>query len=161
MRAAIVAIGADGVIGLDGALPWHYGEDLKRFKRVTLGSAIVMGRKTWEAIGRKPLPSRRNIVISRSDVPDVESYREIEAALRAAGDPCWVIGGADIYRQTLPYCDTLDITHVPDRIEDGRAVRFPPIDEDQWRVVEDTVNPNDERLRHVVMRRIGPARNLS
>lgn len=160
MRGAIVAIGADDVIGIGGSLPWHYSEDLKRFKRVTLGAAIVMGRKTWESIGRKPLPGRRNIVISRGEVPGVEHYHEIDAALRAAGEPCWIIGGAEIYALTLPYCDTLDITRVPDRVDDPAAVRFPPIEPAEWHVAEDSPNPHDPRLRHIVLERIGAPRTL-
>ena len=160
MRGAIVAIGEDEVIGVGGSLPWHYSEDLKRFKRVTLGAAVVMGRKTWESIGCKALPGRRNIVISRGEVPGVEHYPDVAEALRAAGDPCWIIGGAEIYELTLPYCDTLDITRVPDRVDDPGAVRFPSIDPSLWRVAEDSPNANDPRLRHIVLERIDAPRSL-
>ncbi len=155
MRGAIVAIAADGVIGLHGGLPWHYAADLKRFKRVTMGAAIVMGRKTWDSIGRKALPGRRNIVISRSGVDDVECFRDVESALAAAGEPCWVIGGAQIYAVALAYCDTLDITRVPDRVVDPDAVRFPTIDRDEWRIESETADADDPRLTHVLMRRTG------
>ena len=158
MRGAIVAIAEDGVIGLHGTLPWHYSADLKRFKRVTLGAAIVMGRKTWDSIGRKALPGRRNIVISRAGVDGVECYAGVEAALVAAGDPCWVIGGAEIYAAALPFCDVIDITRVPERITDPDAVRFPALAPDEWRVVEDATDPDDARLRHVVMHRVGVPR---
>ena len=80
LRGAIVAMTRDNVIGLDGGLPWHYSENLKRFKRRTMGYAVVLGRVTWESIGRKALPGRRNIVISRSAVPGVECYHGIEIA---------------------------------------------------------------------------------
>ena len=158
MRGAIVAIGEGGVIGLGGTLPWHYSDDLRRFKRVTMGAVIVMGRKTWESIGKKALPGRRNIVVSRRGVEGVECHHSIESALAAAGEPCWVIGGAEIYAAALPYCDVLDLTLVPDRVEDPAAVRFPEIDESEWRTVEDAASEADPRLRHVVMERIGKRR---
>lgn len=160
MIGAIVAIGENDVIGVGGTLPWHYSEDLKRFKRVTMGASIVMGRKTWDSIGRRPLPGRRNIVISRSRLEGVECYADPVEALRAAGEPCWIIGGAEIYRLTLPYCDVLDITRVPDRVDDPDAVRFPAVAEEEWRVVEDSPDATDPRLRHIVMERTGPRRPL-
>lgn len=160
MRGAIVAIGEDNVIGLHGTLPWHYPADLKRFKRVTMGAAIVMGRKTWDSIGRRALPGRRNIVVSRRGVDDVECHHDIVEALRAAGDPAWVIGGAEIYAAALPYCDTIDITRVPERIEHPDAVRFPPLDADAWRVAERGADPDDPRLEHLVMVRTGPPASL-
>ncbi len=159
MRGAIVAIAEDGVIGLHGTLPWHYSADLKRFKRVTLGAAIVMGRKTWDSIGRKALPGRRNIVISRAGVDGVECFDDVGSALAAAGEPCWIIGGAQIYAAALPYCDVIDITRVPDRITDPGAVRFPELPPGEWRVVEESVDADDERLRHVIMQRTGARRD--
>ncbi|MEM7196294.1 MAG: dihydrofolate reductase, partial [Pseudomonadota bacterium] len=78
---ALVAMNADRIIGLDGTIPWHHSEDLKRFKRLTTGTVIIMGRLTWESIGSKPLPERKNIVISRSQVDSVECYTSVESAL--------------------------------------------------------------------------------
>ena len=85
MIGAIVAISANGVIGKDGDLPWHYSEDLKRFKQLTLDSTIIMGRNTWDSLPRKPLPKRRNIVITRRGVEGVENYSSIEEALEKRG----------------------------------------------------------------------------
>ncbi len=160
MIGAIVAVGADGVIGVDGALPWHYSADLRRFKAVTMGAALVMGRKTWDSIGRRPLPGRRNLVVSRSPLTDCEHFTDIAAALESAGDPCWVIGGGQIYALALPWCHRIDMTVVPDRIDDPGAVRFPELDRDQWRVVEEHHNEDDPRLVHRVLERVGPARAL-
>ncbi len=157
MAGAIVAVSANGVIGAGGELPWHYGDDLKRFKRVTMGATIIMGRKTWDSIGRKPLPGRRNMVISRSDVEDAECYTSIDAALSVAEEPVWIIGGAQIYRLSLPYLDKLDITYVPDVVEAEDAVLFPEIDLREWRTIEEHSNEDDPNLRHVLMQRRSPA----
>ncbi len=152
MIGAFVAISANGVIGLGGDLPWHYLEDLKRFKQVTMGSTVIMGRKTWDSLPKRPLPGRRNIVISRAGVADVEHYNSVAAAITAADEPIWIIGGAQIYMAAMPYCDTLDITRVPDVINDSGAVRFPALD-NSWQIVESWINESDPRLRHEVRAR--------
>ena len=72
MRAAIVAISPERVIGIDGELPWHYSADLRRFKRLTMGTTVIMGRRTWESIGSRPLPGRHNIVITKNPLPDID-----------------------------------------------------------------------------------------
>ena len=133
LRGAIVAMTRDRVIGVDGGIPWHYGEDLKRFKRRTMGCAVIMGRVTWDSIGRKELPGRRNIVISRSAVSGVEHYDSIEQAIKAYPKRrIWVIGGGQIYRAAMPYLNLLDITYVPEFITHGNAVKFPEIDKSCW-----------------------------
>ena len=139
LRGAIVAMTRDRVIGVDGGMPWHYSEDLKRFKRRTLGCAVIMGRVTWDAIGRKELPGRRNIVISRSVVAGVEHYGGIEQAMEACREQdLWVIGGEQIYRAAMEYLNLLDITWVPDVIERDDVARFPEIDLSCWRTVEES-----------------------
>ena len=139
LRGAIVAMTRDRVIGVDGDMPWHYGEDLKRFKRRTMGCAVIMGRVTWDAIGRKELPGRRNIVISRSVVSGVEHYDGIEQAMEACREQnLWVIGGEQIYRVAMGYLNLLDITWVPDVIERDDVARFPEIDGDCWRAMEES-----------------------
>jgi dihydrofolate reductase len=109
------------VIGKDGQLPWYISEDLKRFKRLTLGHAVLMGRKTFESILArlgKPLPERRNIVLttskSFSEFPEVETYPSLEAALTALVDEptVFVIGGEKVFAQTLPLADRLELTMV-------------------------------------------------
>ena len=123
----IAAVARNGVIGKDGGMPWHLPADLQRFKRLTLGHPILMGRRTWESLGR-PLPGRRNIVISRQ--PDwhadgAEHAASLPAALeRVSGDPlAFVIGGAQLYAQALPLADGLELTEI-DHDFDGDT-RFP------------------------------------
>ena len=129
IRGAIVAMTNDRIIGAGGKLPWHYPEDLKRFKQRTMGCAIIMGRKTWDSINRKALPGRRNIVISRSEVADVEHYNNIKDALNACKNKdTWIIGGSQIYHAAMPYLNLLDVTNVPDVIAQEDAVKFPEID---------------------------------
>jgi len=113
----IVAMTPERVIGVDGGLPWHISEDLKHFRRNTVGHSIIMGRKTYESIGR-PLPKRRNIIVSRTqglDYPGCEVVHGVEAALDLARstDACPVIiGGATLYEAYLPYATRLLITEV-------------------------------------------------
>ncbi|GJL81439.1 MAG: dihydrofolate reductase [marine bacterium B5-7] len=159
MVGAIVAVGADNIIGVGGSLPWHYSEDLKRFKRITMGSSIIMGRKTFDSINRRQLPGRRSLVISRQTIDEVEHFTTIEDALRAAGEPAWVIGGAQIYALAMPYLDVIDMTIVPDRIDAPNAVRFPAIDEKEWRIVESLRNTEDPRIEHRRLERIKPPLN--
>jgi dihydrofolate reductase len=141
MRISIIAAMAEnGVIGRGGKLPWHLADDLKRFKRLTMDHAIVMGRKTWESIGR-PLPGRRMIVISRQSdyCPEgVTVVGSLDAALetaRAAGDDeVFIAGGAEIYRLALSRADRLYITLVLADVEGD--TKFPEIQWDDWCRVE-------------------------
>lgn len=146
--ALIAAVARNGVIGADGAMPWRLSTDLRRFKALTLGHPVVMGRRTYEAIG-KPLPGRANIVVSRradfapsgttvaSSLP--AGLAAARGAAKAAGvDTVFVIGGGEIYRAALPLADRLLITHV--EAEPEGDTRFPAIDAAQWRIVaEETV----------------------
>jgi dihydrofolate reductase len=142
----IVAVSRNGVIGRENALPWRLPADLARFKALTLGKAVVMGRKTFESIGR-PLPGRRNIVLSRSraDLAGVDVVTEFDAAL-AATDPAqelMVIGGAAVYRAALPFATRLYITVVEEQIEGDTL--FPALDERAWLEIERLEHPADER----------------
>ena len=132
--ALIVAVAQNGIIGCTnedgrGALPWHLPEDLKHFKEMTSGHPIIMGRKTWESLGR-PLPNRRNIVITRQgnyNATGAEVFGGLPAALAAVGDAtAFVIGGAELYRQSLPLAATLIITEVG--IDAAGDTVFPEID---------------------------------
>ena len=145
---AIVAVTSEGVIGVDGKLPWHYSEDLKRFKRLTLGSTIIMGRITWESIGSKPLPGRRNVVITQQKLESADCYPSIEEALSNCSKPIWFIGGAQIYAAALSYCEVIDVTYVPDRIDDVSAVRFPELELSEWNAGPIIVDEDDDRLSH-------------
>jgi len=147
--SAIAAMTRDRVIGVNNTIPWHYPEDFKRFKRVTLSGIIIMGRKTWESIGSKALPKRRNIVISRRSVDNVEHYTSIDAALTACEDTplaIWFIGGGQIYADSITHCTHLDITTVPDIIDPGDAILFPSINPDIWSAGKSTPLSGDPRL---------------
>ena len=107
----------EGAIGKDGTLPWHFSEDLKNFKKLTVDSTVVMGRKTWESLPIKPLPKRRNIVISRTQKKEVESYTSIELCidrLRSDTDVSmvYIIGGMSVYKFFYDYSDALYITFI-------------------------------------------------
>jgi len=158
----IVAVADNGVIGRQNELPWRLPEDLKRFKALTMGKHIVMGRKTFDSIG-KPLPGRTNIVITRQadlSVPGCVVVDSLSAALTAAGkvDEVMVIGGGEIYRQALPQADRVHLTAVHAAI-DGDA-RFPVLDAQQWREVTREDYPADERHAHaysfVTLERVRP-----
>jgi len=150
---AIVAMNHDRVIGKNGDLPWHYSEDLKRFKRKTIDATVIMGRRTWESIGSKPLPRRRNIVISTNPVTNAECYTSIETAIDQIDDDIWIIGGGLIYNSALKYCDAVDVTWVPEKIEGENLVRFAELDPDLWQAGELVVNENDPRLTHQLFTR--------
>lgn len=126
--AIIAAIGKNRVIGKAGKLPWHISEDLKRFKRLTTGHTVLMGRKTFESIG-SPLPNRRRVVISSKAIPGVETFFSVDEALAALADQgkVFVIGGGQVYMQTLDRADELFLTLV-DREVDGDTF-FPPYED--------------------------------
>ena len=132
----VVAASINNVIGVQGQLPWRLSGDLKRFKALTMGKPIVMGRRTWESIGRA-LPGRQNIVITRqtgfrADGCDVVA--STDAAIDAAGDveEVMIIGGGEIYRQFLPLADRIYLTRV--KVELQGDADFPPLDEGEWTV---------------------------
>ena len=133
----IVAIADNNAIGKDNALLWHISEDLKFFRRQTLGCPVIMGRKTFESIGR-PLGGRVNIVISRgfSTGEDVAVAGSLEEAFAVAEstnlEKCFVMGGGQIYAQALPHADRLVVTHVHTAIEEADTF-FPPIDPEVWK----------------------------
>ena len=142
----IAALSPDRVIGRDGDIPWHYPADLKRFKRVTLGSTIIMGRRTWESIGCRALPRRRNLVISRTPRDEVETFASLEAALATCEGEVWLVGGAAIYAAGLAVADVIDITWVPDHVPIEGSIRFPEIDEAIFDAGARTPHPENPRL---------------
>lgn len=152
----IVAMTPAGIIGRDHHLPWHLPDDLRRFKALTLGKPVVMGRRTFESIGR-PLPGRRNIVLSRhaAGLPAaVVVVRDWPAALAAAADApeIMVIGGAEVYALALPAAQRLYLTVV--HAEIAGDVRFPGIDEREWREVERSERAADERHAYALTYRV-------
>jgi dihydrofolate reductase len=133
----IVAVAENGVIGRNGDLPWRIPADLKFFKATTMGKPIVMGRKTWDSIGR-PLPGRENIVVSRQtgfDAPGACVVTDLEAALSAAGDvpEVMVIGGAEIYKMALPHATRIYLTEV--HAMPAGDTQLPAFPETEWREV--------------------------
>ncbi len=145
----IAAVAENGVIGRGNELPWRLPEDLKRFKRLTMGHHLVVGRKTFESIGRA-LPGRTLLVVTsgRPTLPDgcrrAASIDEALAVARRAGDDeVFVGGGGDVYRQTLGRADRLYLTRVHAAFEGD--VRFPAFDAGSWRLVEREERPADER----------------
>ncbi|ATE59085.1 dihydrofolate reductase [Thauera sinica] len=139
----IAAVARNGVIGRDNGLPWRLKADLRRFRAVTLGHPLLMGRRTWESLGR-PLPGRRNMVVSRDPgfrAEGAEVFASVDAALAAAGgnEKVFVIGGAEIYRQLMPRADRLMLTEVWADV-DGDA-HFPPIDSMQF--IEERREPHE------------------
>jgi dihydrofolate reductase len=143
----IVAVADTGVIGRDNTLPWHLPEDLKRFKRLTMGKPIVMGRKTYESIG-KPLPGRQNIVLTRDANyrrDGVTVVHDVDAALRAGGEApeIMIIGGADLFRVFLPRAGRVHLTRVHGDI--AGDVLWPELDRREWNAVEREAHAADER----------------
>lgn len=149
----IAAVSPEGVIGVDGSIPWHYSADMKRFKRLTVGSTVIMGRLTWESLPKRPLPDRRNLVITSKKLEGVECFRDIPSALATCEGDVWFIGGYRIYKEAMRFADVIDLAYVPDRIEAEGAVRFPEIDEAIWEAGPLETHPDDDRLKHRVYRR--------
>jgi dihydrofolate reductase len=147
MISIIVAASENGVIGAGGALPWRLSDDLRHFKAVTMGKPIVMGRKTWESIGR-PLPGRRNIVVTRQtgfEAPGCDVVTSTEQAIAVAGnaEEVMIIGGSQVYALFLPVADRVYLTRVHAEVE-GDAF-FPALDGGTWRLVSDARHTADER----------------
>ena len=135
-RASMAAVSPEGIIGVDGGIPWDYPGDRKRLWRLTKDTTIVLGRLTWDSLPRRPMRRRRNIVISSHPVEGAESFGSVADALAACeGETVWFLGGARIYEEAMVYADFLDMTFVPDRVRlqpGQRAVHFPMIDEARW-----------------------------
>ncbi|MFT5705181.1 MAG: dihydrofolate reductase [Shewanella sp.] len=149
MKIALIAAMANNrVIGKDNQMPWHLPEDLRHFKAMTLGKPIVMGRKTFDSIGR-PLPGRHNIVISRQEglaIEGVTCVNSFEEAIKAAGDieELVVIGGGQLYAATLALADKLYLTEI--NLDVDGDTHFPEWDDGSWLQVEDEKAINDKGL---------------
>ena len=153
MRVAlIVAVADNGVIGRAGELPWRLPTDLKRFRRLTMGHHLIVGRKTWESIG-KPLAGRRMVVLSRGkaiDEPEVATCASLDQALalaaEAGDDEAFVAGGAEIYRLALPRADRIYLTRV--HANPAGDARFPELELERWRLSSRWLRQPDERNRY-------------
>jgi len=146
--ALIAAVGHRRAIGRDGKLPWHIPEDLKRFKRLTTGHAVLMGRGTWESLGR-PLPGRRNVVLSSSPVPGIESYASLDESLRAlaSAERVFVIGGGTLYAQLIDRADELYLTLVDRDVEADTF--FPPFEHLLGTVFKETAREHHPEFEFV------------
>jgi len=147
MISIIVAIDNNGAIGRHNDIPWHLSDDLKRFKAITMGHTVIMGKNTWDSLPFKPLKGRRNIVISTT-MPVTEGceiVRTIEEAMTivANDEQAFIMGGARIYEQTIDKADQLIVTHVDLSVDD--ADRFFPAIGEEWKVAEKSEILHDEQ----------------
>ena len=162
MISIIAAISEDNGIGKDNKLLWHIPEDLKRFKKLTMGQCIIMGKKTWESLPKKPLPGRKNIVLT--DNPDehiegsITAYSIDDALSKCSKDEqIFIIGGGSIYRQFMPLASRLYITHI--HKSTAADTFFPEIHGNEWEEIEKEEHLNDSELNppysYVIYRRKG------
>lgn len=148
MISLIAAMGNNRVIGLNNDMPWHLPKDLAHFKKITIGHPIVMGRKTYESIGR-PLPNRKNIILTRQEsleLPEeVMTVSNLETVLKWSEEnpeeEIFIIGGGNLYKQALPYADRLYITEINEDF-DGDTF-FPAFDQEEWEIVDETIGERD------------------
>jgi dihydrofolate reductase len=152
--SVIVAVAENGVIGRGAELPWHLSNDLRRFKEITMGHTVIMGRRTWESIGR-PLPGRRMVVVSRqadyrvdaADVCVVSTVGDAAQIAEAAGDAeAFVIGGAELYRAALPQANRVYLTRVHTHVTGDTF--FPEISWNEWRLIESNICQADDKNDH-------------
>jgi dihydrofolate reductase len=151
----VVAIARNGVIGNKGLIPWHISDDMKRFKALTLGHTVVMGRKTWDSLPRKPLPGRINVVVTRQKDWQAEGavvVHTLEEAMAETSGAVMVIGGAEIYQRALPLATRIELTEVHKDIE-GDAKFM--LDRAGWHETlrEDHVAPDGLRYSYVTLTR--------
>ncbi len=144
----IAAVSDNGVIGRDNDLPWHLPADLKRFKSLTTGHHMIMGRRTWDSIGCRPLPGRPTIVVTRDRAYPAQRAKvahSIPQALDLVGedDEVFIAGGEAIYRLALPVADRIHLTRVHAEFEGD--TRFPEIDDREWQVVHEERHEADEK----------------
>jgi dihydrofolate reductase len=153
--AIFVAVARNGVIGRDGDMPWRLSTDLKRFKAMTLGKPMIVGRKTLDSFGGKPLPGRPHVVVTRDpsrQIDNVTLAGSLEDAVATAqmiaaetgAEEIGILGGGEIYRQAIDLADRLYVTHVEAEIADGDTV-FPPIDPEMFVKLSEELVPAGEK----------------
>ena len=154
-----MAIGKDGAIGRGGDLIWKIPADLKRFKALTTGNPVIMGRKTWDSLPKRPLPNRRNIIVTRQKdfkAEGAETVNSIEEALRITeSERPFIIGGAQIYKEFLPYANELYLTLVDEQTPDADSFLPLTLFRD-WEKVEESeeeTTPDGIRYRYVRLRK--------
>ncbi len=156
----VLAMADNGVIGAHGTIPWRIADDMKRFKAITMGKPIVMGRKTWDSLPKKPLPGRVNIVVTRDrgwHADGAVVAHSLDEALARGDAEIAVIGGAEIYKAALPRADVIELTEVHADF-DGDA-HMPPFGPTQWREVarEDHATPEGLRFSYVTLEKMRAA----
>lgn len=149
MITIICALAENRAIGLRGNLLYHLRADLRRFKELTTGHTIIMGRRTFESLPKGALPNRRNIVLTRqagASWPGVEVFGDLSSALQTCGkdNECFIIGGASIYEEALPFADKLCLTHVHDTPSEA-DVYFPDLDLNEWNCISSERHEADEQ----------------
>lgn len=154
----IVAVARGGAIGASGDLLYHISADLRRFKQLTMGHPVIMGRKTFESFPKGPLPGRRNIVVTRNQeypAEGIERVSSLEEACRRAGEDAFVIGGGEIYRMAMDVADRIYMTEI-DADAPGADTFFPAVDPGVWRIVEEgewAEDPKRGALRYTCLYR--------
>lgn len=147
MLNIIAAVSNNNAIGVNGKLPWHLKKDLQFFKSTTRYNTVVMGRKTYESIGR-PLPHRDNIVISRTQQYEGVINSSIEEVLEVSPNrSIWVIGGGEIYRQFLPFCDHVYLTKVDMHVSNADTF-FPTLNNDEWKEISHSTTFNENGINY-------------
>jgi len=153
----IAAVSLNGIIGKNNSIPWNYPEDTKRFRDLTKNNIIIMGRKTFESIGR-PLPNRTNIVVSRESINEVITKPTLELAIRECKNKefnnIYLIGGENIYREGMKYADEIDLTIIPEWVDisdGGGYTSFPWINPTAWKTskIEQTETSNLKIIKYV------------
>lgn len=148
MISIIVAIAENNAIGKDNKLIYWLPNDLKRFKALTTGNTIIMGRRTFESLPKGALPNRRNIVLSRTGKPEcfagADLFTNLKDALRACSGDVYIIGGASVYKEALPIADRLCLTYIHDTPAEADTF-FPDIDMTQWKEVSHEEHDTDEK----------------
>jgi dihydrofolate reductase len=141
--AFVVAVARNGVIGRKGELPWHISSDLKRFKAITMGKPVIMGRKTWDSLPRKPLQGRTNIVVTRQHDYAAEGAVVVnsldEALAKTDGEEVCIIGGGELFKEAMPIANRLYLTEVD--LDVPGDTFFPKIDPKSWKEVSREVHP--------------------
>jgi dihydrofolate reductase len=150
--ALVAAMSENRVIGRDNSLPWHLPADLKHFKRLTTGHAVIMGRKTFESMG-KPLPNRTNIIVTRDreySVAEATIANSLDEALQCAGQEqeIFILGGGELFRAALPMANRMYLTLIHAHINGD--VHFPEFDETQWMLISDDYRPADAENPHAM-----------
>lgn len=151
----VLAMAENGVIGRDGGIPWHISDDMKRFKALTMGHTVVMGRKTWDSLPKKPLPGRVNVVVTRQkdwQAPGATAASSLEQATGGASGAVMVIGGAEIYERALPLASRIELTEVHCDFDGDACFAF---DRKGWHETarEDHVTPDGLSYSYVTLTR--------